>query len=743
MSSSTAPRTQFEIWRVVVFYLVIIAGFGVMMTKLFELQILQVASWRARADENRTRTISVAPSRGIIYDRNNYILARNVASYNIVVTPASLPDDEANIQQIYRDLSALTGVPVNHGTVDDAKKVSACVSGPGITQLVDLQDSIAPYTPVAIDCDVSEQMAEVVREKAMDWPGVGIQIEPIRDYPTGELTSDIIGFLGPIPASLEEQYVSLGFDPNRDKVGYSGVEAYYQDLLQGTPGKRVVEVDVAGQELGNLEPPIAPVSGDNLVLTIDTRFQQATEAALTSWIDYWNSYFGQVRISSGVVIAMNPQTGEILSMASYPSYENNRMARFIPSYYYEQLAQDPRRPLLNHAISDEFPPGSVFKLATAIGVLNEGIVKPTTVVDTPGFLTLTETFSPHDPGFQRQFVDWIYDRNGVLDPGGFGHLDFYHCIAYSSDVCFYKLGGGYKTEIPTGLDIERIRQYARALGYDQQTGIDLLGEAAGLVPTPQWKRINRGENWSTGDTYIATVGQGYVLATPLQVLLSAATIANNGKQMQPTVVREVTDNAGKVIPVWRDADGNLYNEMTGKNGSPEWISTTDQTVYTSPPPNAWQISPFQPHERWDMTAQNLIEDFQCDGAYCTDLNRTKSVQPWVLQAVQQGMRLAVTDPTGTLHNIFKDMPIAVAGKTGTAEYCDNVAQARNLCQFGDWPAHAWTLAYAPFDHPEIAIVAFAYNGGEGATVAAPIVHDVMNAYFELKAIDSNQTTTSP
>ena len=481
-------------------------------------------------------------------------------------------------------------------------------------------------------------------------------------------------------------------------------------------------------------------------------------------------------ISSGAVIAMNPKTGEILAMVSYPTFENNRMARFIPSYYYNQLIQDPRKPLVNHAISDQYPPGSVFKLSTAIGALNEGIVKPTTVVQTPGFLTLTESFNPNDPGFQRQFVDWIYNRNGVLNPAGFVQLDFYHCIAYSSDVCFYKLGGGFKDEIPTGLDIERIVQYAQTLGYNKQTNIDLPGEAPGLVPDKAWKRIYQGENWSTGDTYIATVGQGFVLATPLQVLMSAATIANNGKQMQPTLLHDITDSSGKVLTVWRDNDGNLYQPCNVTDSSNQsvggWRDTgyvtnkivfticTGQDKTTTPAktvsgfcgkdsqqksifhPGDWQISPFSPHERWDITKDNLIESYQCTGPYCTDQNQVKNVQPWVLQAVQHGMRLAVADPTGTLHKEFGSMPIAVAGKTGTAEYCDNVAQAKNLCQFGDWPSHAWSLAYAPFDDPEIAIVAFAYNGGEGATVAAPIVKKVMDAYFCLKSADLNPNSVT-
>jgi penicillin-binding protein 2 len=244
------------------------------------------------------------------------------------------------------------------------------------------------------------------------------------------------------------------------------------------------------------------------------------------------------------------------------------------------------------------------------------------------------------------------------------------------------------------LGICRLGTYARALGYGEYPGIELPDEEKGLIPDPKWKRITHGEGWSTGDTYIASVGQGYVLATPLQVLMSAATIANDGKLMKPTLIREITD-----------AEGNV-------------------------------IQPFSPVMRWDITKDAVIQEF-----YDTTIRgcepiegRTKTVQPWVIDKVQEGMRRAVTN--GTLAREFRNVTIAVAGKTGTAEYCDQYANAKNLCIPGNWPSHAWTVAYAPYEDPEIAVVAFVYNGGEGASVAGPIVRQVIEAYFELKRIDT-------
>ncbi len=690
----------FQNWRNLVVYSLLASVAVIFVARLFNLQILNGKNYALQAESNRTETISVAAPRGIIYDRNGILLARNTASYSIVITPASLPDDDGDIQRIYRALSALTGVPVNHGTVDEAKLLQACTPGPGITQFVDLGISNAPYDPVKIQCYVDEQTAMVVREHEVEWSGVSVEIEPMRDYPTGSLTATIVGFLGPIPASLEQEYRAQGFLPNRDKVGYAGVEYSMNDTLIGTPGERTVEVDVAGQVLSNLAAPVAPVPGNNIVLTIDTRLQQAASTILKRDIDYWNNdVYKKYRISSGVVIVMNPKTGEILAMAQYPTYENNRMARIIPAYYYRQLEQDPAHPLLNFAINTEYSPGSTFKISTATGALNEGVVTPSTVIDAPAMIGLQNTFSPTDPGRIEYYYDWTYTFYG--ETSGLGKISFLMCIARSSDVCFYKVGGGYAGEVDQGLGIYRLQQYAQALGYNQPSGIELPGELSGLIPDPAWKRIYQGENWSTGDTYLASVGQGYVLATPLQVLMSAATIANDGRLMQPTIIHDILDGEGNVI------------------------------------------QPFTPRLRWDITTDPVIKDFNCVNGECNPTGKMKTVSPAAVQEVQAGMRLAATDPSGTLNHDFSflNYPIAIAGKTGTAEYCDDVANAKGMCIRGEWPAHGWTMAYAPYDNPEIAILVFFYNAGEGGRVAAPTVKAVMDAYFEIKAVDAAQGLT--
>jgi penicillin-binding protein 2 len=701
MKNSSALNNILEPWRIAILGGILLVIFFIYVLRLFNLQVFQYSDWLAKANENRTHVINLPASRGSIYDRKSFVLARNIPSYNVVITPAELPDDNGEIQAIYREISKLIEVPVNRGEISQTNPYVPCISDHGITQIVTYGETTAPFEPVRISCDVDQQIAMVIQENKSTWPGVGIEVVPIRDYPTGSLTASIVGFLGPIPAAEEDYYRALGFVPNRDKVGYAGVELFFQDLLAGINGQRVVEWDIAGQILGDLVPPIPPTPGSSIVLTIDTRLQQAVQSILIDEINDWNQALGEERMTSGAVIAMNPRTGEVLSIVNYPTYENNRMARVIPAYYYEQLISDQRNPLLNLAVGAELPAGSVFKLVTATGGLNEGIVTPEEIIKTPGKITVTERYYANDPGKPRDFVDWIFRTR----PEGFGQLDFIHAIANSSNVYFYKVGGGYQDEVKPGLGICRLGTYARALGYgtlwENYGGlpsgyttpeIELPDVASGLIPDPTWKRINQGESWSTGDTYIVSVGQGYALATPLQVLLSAATIANNGKLMAPTILYEVLDNEGNIV------------------------------------------QPFTPHLRWDLVTDPVIEVYEDNTIRgCQPTGEMKTVEPWVFDQIRTGMRLAVLE--GTLRKEFTNVNIAVAGKTGTAEYCDKFAKAKNLCEPGNWPSHAWTVAFAPYEDPEIAVVAFVYNGGEGASVAGPIVRRVLEAYFELKTAD--------
>ena len=705
MKGSPHLHNHLETWRILSFMVVVGLVFVVFIIRLFIFQVVEGPEWVAQAVEQSTDPINLPALRGIIYDRNGVVLARNIASYNVVVTAADLPDDSGAVQEIFRELSILIGMPVNRSELSLANPYVPCISDHGIAQIVEYGETSEPFKPVKIKCDIDEKVARVLQEKAVDWPGISVEIQPIRDYPTGSLSAAMIGFLGPVPASQEEEYKDKGLEPNRDKVGYAGIEYQFQDLLAGKNGNRTVQVDVGGKVLETIGEVTPPQPGFNLRLTIDARLQQASTAIFEREINEWNAYFGRIVYSSGVIIALNPQTGEILSMVSYPTYENNRMARFIPAYYYDQLVKDPTNPLLNHAVGDRLPVGSVFKLVTAVGALNERVVSPDQIIEAPPKLVITEKYFANDPGRTRDLVDW--------NEAGFGELDFIHGLAYSSNVYFYKLGGGYQDEVPEGLGICRLGAYARVLGYGDSPGLGLPDEQSGLIPSPEWKRINRSESWSSGDTYIASVGQGYVLSTPIQVLVSAAIIANDGKYAQPTLVREILDGEGNIVE-YKDQAGN-------------------------------QLSPFLPRQKWDITTQPLIQEFnETTSRGCEPIEgRYKTVEPWVLQKVREGMRMAVSE--GTLarevigfQKLEQRFRVLAAGKTGTAEYCDKYALAQNRCKYGEWPSHAWTVAYAPYENPEIAVVAFVYNGGEGAVVAGPMVRQVIQAYFEFKAMDNVQ-----
>jgi penicillin-binding protein 2 len=688
MEKPRPVNRNFEFWRMLVIYGAMLVVFLFYGFKLYTYQVLDGPSYQAQAEENRTTRISVPTQRGTIYDRNGFVLARNVPSYNLTITPANLPTDTGALEEIYRQLSELVGMPINQGEITEqtVRAFKPCESEFGISQVVFIADTNWPYRPVRVKCNIAEKAAMIILEKADDWPGVGIEVDPIREYPTGWLTSEIIGFLGPIPATLEDIYRDLGFVPGRDKVGYAGVESSLDTYLLGVNGTRLVEVDNAGKGLRDLESPVDPIAGYNVKLTIDTRLQMAAKNALLIEMKEWNAYLREERMTNGVVIAMNPKTGEILALVSQPTFENNRMARLIPADYYQQLALDPKKPLFNQAISGEHPPGSVFKMATAIGILNEGTFDLKRTITDPGKITILQKFSPNDAGTPRDYVCW--------EKAGHGIVDFYHGIAWSCDVFFYKVSGGYPGEVDEGLGIWRMGEYARALGYGSVTGIELPGEENGLMPDPDWKRIYKSENWSTGDTYIAAMGQGYVLSTPLQVLTSFATLANDGKHMKPTLVKEILDVEGKVV------------------------------------------KPFTPTMIWDITRDPVI------GVYDENFFLTgerKIVESWVIDAVKVGMRMVVQEG-GTAYTQFETMTVQSAGKTGTAEYCDDIASKKDLCKPGSWPAHAWYIGYAPFDNPEIVVIAFVYGGQEGSTVAGPIVRKVMDAYFDLKAIDAASST---
>ena len=670
---------------------------AIFIGRLFSLQILQGELYLSLADDNRFDRVSIAAPRGVIYDSNGSLLVRNLPAFNVYVTPALLPDSEAEIEAIFVKLSELTGVPLDQ----PGPPAAACVAGRGIRQLVEEGETNRPFDAWPVACDIDETTARILRQQQIDLPGISVEAVPVREYPTGYLTSAVIGYLGPIPAAQVDFWESLGFVADRDKVGYGGVELNYQDILAGQNGLKLVEKDVAGSLLAEVGPGNPAVPGNNLKLTIDTRLQAIATSALENRMEFINRVAGDVRTTIGAVIAMDPQTGEILAMVSIPTYENNRFSRFIPEYYFRQLFEDASKPLVNHAISSTFPPGSSYKMVTAVGALNEGVIDANRTLFDAGQITIQNQYFPNDPGKAKEFVCWKED--------GHGNVDFLRGIAWSCNVYFYKIGGGFEDEVPgDGLGIDLLGVYARALGYGSRLGIDLPGEEDGLIPNQDWKRLNLGESWSTGDTYNSVVGQGFVGATPLQVLTSISTIANGGRVMWPHVVQEVLDGEGNIrrryepCVLWDIADGVL-------------IEDTSQI--------AAGCDSMDPELR-----ENLIAGYS--------VSPDITVAPSVLDLAREGMRLVVEDEEGTANPYAVLDGISSGGKTGTGEFCDETAFKRNLCEPGNWPSHSWYTGFAPYENPEIVVIAFVYNGSEGAITSGPIVKQVLEAYFELKAIDA-------
>ncbi|NLH34369.1 MAG: hypothetical protein GX470_10605, partial [Lentimicrobium sp.] len=378
VSNDQQVHSGLERWRFKVIYILLGIVFSIYIVRLFSLQIINGEAYLQQSEENRIKNISVQTLRGNLYDRNGIVLAQNAASYNIAITPALLPEDEGTREQIYRELSTYIQVPVTNGIVTDksARFFTPCQTDFGIKEIVLIGDTNAPFSPVNVKCNVNNEIAMVISEKRGTWPGVSVEIEPVREYPTGYLTAEIVGFLGPITAENKDYYEDMGFVAGRDKVGFGGVEYSLDEILLGKNGLRVVEVDAAGKEIRDVQPPLAPVPGNSIRLTIDTRLQSAAKTALLDEMNFWNTWLNRIQSQNGVVIAMNPKTGEILAMVSEPTYENNRLERYIPEYYYNQLSQDPLKPLLNHGISAMHPPGSVYKMVAAVAALNEHVVTP-------------------------------------------------------------------------------------------------------------------------------------------------------------------------------------------------------------------------------------------------------------------------------------------------------------------------------------------------------------------------------
>lgn len=549
-------------------------------------------SWRTVFSNTATL---LAPLGGPNANTISDTLKQEIAPDRPLLIFSGLTDEVA--ENFRRNASALTGINVGSELAYNYLRNYSAVG----------------LSPVIVKSNVSYEVARQVDTKSRDLPGSSTTTDPVRVYTDGPLYSDILGYVGlvkqsnlqanptPDPAHPEEPYIPTYLD--NDKIGKMGIEATMDKALRGTKGVR--EVELKGDQPGNKIGELPPVRGNNLYLTIDSGLQKAATASLQKYIQ-------QSGVTAGAAIVEDVRSGQILAMVSLPTYDNNLFTNNISEADWAKLNDPNLTPMLNRAIAGNYPPGSTFKIIMAAAGLQSGVIDQNKTYNCPGIIRVPYTA---DNTKFNNYYDWKLS--------GHGNLNVIQAIGDSCDVFFYNLGGPkqdsgdgqYTRYLPInsnnpvyfdGLGIERINQFATAFGLSQITGIELVGEDSGLIPDRQWKLDNFNDDWSLGDTLISSIGQGYDLVTPLQLVNATAAIANGGTLYQPTLVYQIRDGEGKNV-----------------------------------------VQGFQPKviRQVPVTAPNLA-------------------------IVRQGMRIAVSGGMGVYGTARRTdyKSLAVAGKTGTAEF---------------------------------------------------------------------------
>jgi penicillin-binding protein 2 len=598
--------------RFLVFGIAIVLAMGGLTARLFYLQVVNGGEFTTLATANRTVLESIPSTRGLIYDRAGRPLVTNVPTFAVKLRPADLPLQFR--PEVVDRLAAMVGM-------DPADINTAIDSNPG-----------SSFDLVRIADDIDENTARLIAESSTQLPGVEIVVEARREYTEGPLMSQILGYTGPVSAEELKVLRTRGYLPD-DLLGKAGVEASYESYLRGVYGTERVERNARGQRTQVLATEALARPGDSLKLTIDTKIQKEAEKALKWGIKAIGS-------KRGVFIVMNPQTGEVLAMVSLPTYDNNAFARGISTKEFDKLVKNKDLPLLNHAVQAHYPPGSTYKLVAGTGGLADRKITATTQIATKGFLTIGAT----------KYYDWNHR--------GFGPCDIYCGFGHSSDTYFFTVGGM--------LGIDRLAYWANQYGFGKPTGIDLPGEASGIVPTNEWKQATKGAKIFPGETYQASIGQGYDNVTPLQLINAYAALANGGKLYQPQIVREVDG-----------ADGTVVREFKPK------------------------------------------------------LIRKLKAKSSVLRTMRNAARSTVT--LRHTYNLV-DMPIKIAGKSGTAEF-------GNRDRRGRLPYHSWFVGWVPkdayhgsFDKTDSPLIAmaFMYDSRTKGNAGTEVVKYFYQLHFGIK-----------
>jgi penicillin-binding protein 2 len=616
VSTERLPARQ-PFARIVGFAAILALALAAILARLVQVQLVQGDAFAAAARANQVQVIPVAAPRGLIVDRNGVVLVRSRPSFVCALVPSEIADIDATLTR----LSGVLEIPV-------AKLRHRLLHHHGKNyRTFDEVVTYEPYGPVILASDLSPAQTARLAEVQSDLTGVDMEEQPVRNYPYGKVGAHLLGYVGVIDEDEYEARKRQGYSPN-DVVGQDGLEYEYDRWLHGHAGGEQVVVNAAGdlvQRLSSLDP----TPGDTLVTTIDWRLQTIVTKNLGAMLAKWGGA-RHTRLA-GAVIAIDPNTGGVLALASMPSFDPNKFATPIDEKSYASLLADKLNPLYDRAIGAESPTGSTFKMVTGSGAISSGVIKPNQVL--------------YDSGA------WLC--HGVLfrdiASGGLGTTGFVRALAASSDGYFYQLG--YR------LGHERLRYYATQYGLGSKLGIDLPGEFAGNWPTEAWtqKTFGPGYHLEPSDVCQLAIGQGAMQATPLQIADVAATVVNGGTLYRPHIVAEIRSPRGAVIT-------SFEHEVIRKV---------------------------------DVTAESLRE-------------------------VRAGMA-QVTDPWGTAAGL-KIPGLEYSGKTGTAE-----------TEGGHGANTTWFVAYAPSDHPTIALVVYMEkSGGYGASVAAPVAQHIFAEYFGKK-----------
>ena len=480
-------------------FLIFLIIISVFLIKSFKMQILENKNFVAKAKENKFIIKSLEASRGVIYDSKGLQLVFNRPGFNLIVDKRNLPKTDEEKEKIFQAVSQIT----NQNVQDIGEKIKKS------------EESI-----ILISENLDHQTLILLETKINNLPGFEIQRNSVREYKDGEVFSHLLGYLGRI--NSEEAKKSPDIYSLIDYVGRDGIEKSYEEFLRKNPGKLRIERDALGNIISK-EIVSLPESGSSLVLWLDSELQKKIAVELEKAIK-------ETGAKSGAAVALNPKNGGVVALVSLPSFDNNLFNKGTDPKALKNLLEDPTHPLYNRVVSAQFSTGSIIKPLIASAALEEKIISPLKEIECHGKITIPHKYNPE---IEYEYKDWRTH----------GLTNMRKAIAESCNVYFYTIGGGYNGQ--EGLGPQRIKKYLEEFGWGKKTQIDLPGENDGFIPSPQWKKETKEENWWDGDTYNLSIGQGGLGVTLIQVVNSFSAIANGGTLYQPKTVKKIINDSGE------------------------------------------------------------------------------------------------------------------------------------------------------------------------------------------------------